>query len=267
MVSSILLLAGLLAAILGSVPRGRKNRGRDARSSGPLQCSPTQDAGSSYPAKAWSQGRTWYSRCRLAPAGLVRESFHDGSLLQFRLREDVLVHTFRRCHTLDIQREIEVAAQAIPGNVSALRPNNHRCEVSAVEEDIVTGRPATAEEDAIVAIALEGVKQATSRLSESLSRLVTLSTAMTGGALAALKDDVCTGWGRVGAAAFFFLALAAAVAGSLPRLSRAEWDLDSMAAEVRTVIHRKEWIARICCLLLALGSLVALIGSAVRAGG
>jgi hypothetical protein len=134
-----------------------------------------------------------------------------------------------------------------------------------IGDEIVTGRPATAEEEMTVAVADEAAKQAVPRLNEALNRLVTLSTAMTGGALAALKNDICTGWGRVGSATFFFLALAAAVVGSLPHVSRIEWEIRALVADVESAIWRKKWGSWICCVFLAAGALVAVLGAGVRA--
>lgn len=104
------------------------------------------------------------------------------------------------------------------------------------------------------------------RMNDALSRLVTLSTAMAGGAILLLKEDVCYGWWRVIAAGFFFLALASATVGAIPITSSVRFDPKSVRAKFADSAQvKKRWVVLSSCLLLA-GLLAALIGATIRAG-
>jgi hypothetical protein len=102
------------------------------------------------------------------------------------------------------------------------------------------------------------------RLTDSLNRLVTLGTAMAGGALVLLKEDVCYGWFRVVAAGLFFLALGCAVYGSVPVRVRMSFSPASVRQQLaRAAVVKKRWVWASSLLLLA-GLLAALAGAAVR---
>lgn len=140
-------------------------------------------------------------------------------------------------------------------------------EVAIKTEDVVEGVPTTPEHELLLALADDGVKLAVPRLNDALARLVTLSTAMAGGAVGFLKDDVCTTWGRVAAAAFFFLALVAAVGGSIPYVGGRDRDLETLAAEFDQVTRWKRVALWLTSALLGLGSLSVVLGAAARAAG
>jgi hypothetical protein len=102
------------------------------------------------------------------------------------------------------------------------------------------------------------------RLTDSLNRLITLGTAMAGGALVLLKEDVCYGWFRVAAAGLFFLALACAVYGAVPVRVRMSFSPESVRQQLaRAAAIKKRWVWASSTLLLA-GLLAALIGAIIR---
>jgi hypothetical protein len=113
-------------------------------------------------------------------------------------------------------------------------------------------------------IADDAIKQGIPRLNDTLGRLLTLSTALSGGAIALLKEDVCYGWWRVVAAVLFFLALACSTIGIIPFSSR----VAHIPVEIKDEIERIRRIKSIwvcgAASLIASGLLAAIIGSIAR---
>jgi hypothetical protein len=124
----------------------------------------------------------------------------------------------------------------------------------------------TPTEKLYLALADEAIRQTIPRLNDALSRLVTLGTAMAGGSLVFLRDDVCTVWGRVLAAACFFLALATAIYGSIPRNPNVDrYEVPAIQGGfTRAVAVKKRWVWLASGLLLA-GIFVAIVGASWRA--
>lgn len=103
------------------------------------------------------------------------------------------------------------------------------------------------------------------RMNDALNRLVTLSTAMAGGSLVLLKEDICYGLFRVVAAALFFMALAVSVVGAVPVAVRVEFDPRSVRTQLaRSAAVKRRWVWGATACLLA-GLLVVVIGVFVRA--
>ena len=67
--------------------------------------------------------------------------------------------------------------------------------IDGVEYRVVKGRACTAEEEFFLKMDEDAIRQVVPRLNDALARMLTLTTALAGGTLALLKDDVCTGWG------------------------------------------------------------------------
>jgi hypothetical protein len=93
------------------------------------------------------------------------------------------------------------------------------------EYTVVETRLPTPRETLYLGMADDSIKQAVPRLNESLSRLITLGTAMAGGALVFLKNDACTQWGRLVAMVSFFFALASAIYGSIPHAVEMKYEV------------------------------------------
>lgn len=133
----------------------------------------------------------------------------------------------------------------------------------AEDEDykIVSERDLTPDENLWLDIRAEGIKQTPGRVADSLVRLVTLATALAGGAVGVLKDDVSTEWGRFGAATFFFAALLAAAIGSLPRAATVpDFPIEAVRDAIRKPLLFKERCAQASLALLACGMVFALLG-------
>lgn len=136
--------------------------------------------------------------------------------------------------------------------------------VDGVEYVAVESRACTAEEEYFLKLDEESVRQAIPRLNDALARLLTLATALAGGTLGLLKDDVCSGWGRVGAALCFFLAVLVAAYGVVPfqrtRLSTPEEIADALDA---ARLHKRRLMLVTLAALMA-GLFVALLGTAAK---
>lgn len=133
------------------------------------------------------------------------------------------------------------------------------------EYDIVTVAPATADDCFFLDAWNRSFEGSVARANEALNRVLTLSTAMTGGSLVLLKEDICYGWWKVAAAALFFAALAVAVLGSVPVAVAVEFDPTSVRAKLShaaAVKRRWLWAASAC---LVAGSLAAVVGVAAHA--
>lgn len=125
-------------------------------------------------------------------------------------------------------------------------------------------RLATPEEEFYLALADEAYKQSVPRLNEAIARLITLGSALAGGALVFLKDEVCTPWCRVGAAFAFFGALAAAAWGSLPVTASVKYRVADIKRGVEEAADTKESWARAATGLILVGLFVAIIGAVAR---
>lgn len=131
---------------------------------------------------------------------------------------------------------------------------------------LISQRDLTPDESLWLDVRADAIKQTPARVADALNRLVVLATALSGGAVAGLKNDVCDPWGRVAAAALFLGALLAAVVGSVPR----DAVLPTFpAADIRTAVRRvvafKEACARVALVLIAAGMVAAVVGTAVAA--
>lgn len=131
----------------------------------------------------------------------------------------------------------------------------------------VEGRACTAEEEFFLKLDEEGIRQLVPRLNDALTRMLTLTTALAGGTLALLKDDVCTGWGRVAAALCFFAALLAAAYGTIPYQRAYRRDPAEVVAALDAARRHKRRLLFAALGASAAGLLVAIAGAAVRAFG
>jgi hypothetical protein len=113
-------------------------------------------------------------------------------------------------------------------------------------------------------IADDTIKQGIPRLNDTLGRLLTLSTALSGGAVALLKEDLCYGWWRVIAAVMFFLALGCSSIGVIPFSSRVPHIPVAIKDEIERIRRIKSrWVCSAASLIAA-GLLAAILGAIVR---
>lgn len=130
-----------------------------------------------------------------------------------------------------------------------------------------TSRALTAEEKFYYEARYRQVELSLTRMNDSLNRLVTLGTAMCGGALVLLKEDICPVWWRVATAALFFLALATGVLGSVPvAVSGSDDPAAVRDGMVYAASVKKRYVWAASGLLMA-GLLTAIVGAVVRAAG
>lgn len=130
--------------------------------------------------------------------------------------------------------------------------------------EVIEHRLETAEEKFFAELWYKGFELALGRANDALSRAINLGTAMAGGSLVLLKEDICYGWWRVIAASLFLTGLAVAVYGSSPLLSAAPMNSEvTRAAYSRATVH-KAWYAKQALRLIVLGLLAAVIGAAIR---
>lgn len=131
-------------------------------------------------------------------------------------------------------------------------------------EPVIEGWAVCKEDQLHFEIADEAVKLGPQRLTDALTRMMTLSTAMVGGSLGLLKDDVCQPVCRVIGAGLFFGALFFAAYGAIPFGSRCERELGALKAEFERVLSwKRRWLHVSCGCLLA-GSLAIVIGAALK---
>lgn len=135
-------------------------------------------------------------------------------------------------------------------------------EVEVVE--IVDHHLTTDEEKYFTELWLKGFELSLARANDALSRAITLGTALAGGSLVLLKEDICYGWWKIAAAALFLVALAVAIYGSTPMLSAAPLDHSITQRAYTGATIRKAWYAKQSMRLLILGLLVAIVGAAAR---
>jgi hypothetical protein len=143
-------------------------------------------------------------------------------------------------------------------------PVDTNCQEQCEEQPPMSDGLASPEDVFYLTIADDAIKQGIPRLNDTLGRLLTLSTALSGGAVALLKEDVCYGWWRVIAAAFFFLALACSAVGVIPVLSR----VPHVPVEIKDELERvhgikTRWVYAATGLISA-GLFAAIIGAVVK---
>jgi|GEM_PF-6998898 len=127
-----------------------------------------------------------------------------------------------------------------------------------------TVRPITPEEKFYLDLADDAVKQSIPRLNDAINRLITLGSAMAGGSLVFLKDDVCAPWCRFLAAFGFFLALAYAVYASIPSPAQVTCDAPSIKKVFEDVADEKNRRVTISTCLLVAGLAFAILGAFIR---
>lgn len=136
--------------------------------------------------------------------------------------------------------------------------------VDGVAYRVTNDRACTADEEFYVRLDEDTIRQSVPRLNDALARLLTLTTALAGGTLALLKDDVCTGWGRVLAAACFFASLVAAAVGTVPfQRGGLDGPADFAAAWDAARRHKRRFLA-VSLGAVAAGLLAALAGATAR---
>lgn len=135
--------------------------------------------------------------------------------------------------------------------------------------EVLRSFPLTDDERMWFDLRRDAAKQSVPRLNDALARLLTLTTALAGGVLAFLKDEVCPAWWRVASAACLFVALVAAAWGSVPTSGSIAFGPavgpNAIAAHQAGVMRRKGRFIRIALGATAAGLLVALVGTIVRA--
>lgn len=136
-------------------------------------------------------------------------------------------------------------------------------------EHLPVSRPPNEDEKLWFDVRREAVRQSVPRLNEAIGRLLTLATALAGGVLAFLKDDVCPAWYRVAAGGCFFVALAVAAWGAMPTPGSASFGPtvgpDLIRSNQAKAMEAKVWFVRASLTAIVCGLLVALVGTAVRA--
>jgi hypothetical protein len=110
-------------------------------------------------------------------------------------------------------------------------------------------------------LARRQIELSLNRVNDALNRLITLATALSGGALVGLKDDVCTGWGRVLAATLFFIALSLAVCGSVPLEDRIGQGPDAVRRSITEAASKKKRWVRLSTGFLISGLAMAVVGA------
>lgn len=130
-------------------------------------------------------------------------------------------------------------------------------------ESIQCGVP-TREQELTQAIADEGLKQSIPRLNDAIGKMLTLATAMAGGSLAFLKDDICPPWGRMAAGFFFILSTAAAAFASIPYSSQSSPALEDLDAQFKSACAWKRNCLRVCYGLLLIGFFFAFAGTLAK---
>lgn len=127
-------------------------------------------------------------------------------------------------------------------------------------KEVLQGRALTPYEDFFLDLGLKGYEASIVRMNESLNRLLTLSTAMAGGSIALLRQDICFGWWRIIAVSMFFLALAVSAFGSIPtKNDNMPTPLSIRDEYVRAARVKSGWIW-MATILLVLGLLSATVG-------
>lgn len=132
----------------------------------------------------------------------------------------------------------------------------------------VTGqRLATAEETFYVTLQDDEIRASVPRLNEAISKMLTLATALAGGSLVFLKEDVCVPWARVAAAALFFVALGVAAFGLIPARGWYSQDIDRIREQRQGAVNHKRFLLKVVCGVIAGGLFVAILGAAIKVWG
>lgn len=84
------------------------------------------------------------------------------------------------------------------------------------EDETAVARALTPDEAYLFELVRKLPETSLARANEALARVLTLCTALAGGSVVLLKEDVCYGWWKVAAAAGFFAALMTAIRGTIP---------------------------------------------------
>lgn len=134
----------------------------------------------------------------------------------------------------------------------------------AVDPDIVSGRALTPEEDFWVDIHEDNVKLGVPRLNDAIGRLLTLATALTGGAILWLKD-VCPDWSRLPATFLFIGAVGVAVWAAIPYSVRGNDRPPEIAARHDRACARKRLQLWVIGGLIWGGFFLAFVGAVAKA--
>jgi hypothetical protein len=128
--------------------------------------------------------------------------------------------------------------------------------------ELVSHRPLSPDEEYWMAVGQEGHKHSLTRLNDAIGRLLTLTTALTGGAVLWLKE-VCPDWARFPAIGLFVAALGLAVWAAIPHgRERGARPADILASHHRA-LSLKALQLHLIGLCLWLGFVVASIGGVV----
>jgi hypothetical protein len=123
----------------------------------------------------------------------------------------------------------------------------------------------TADDHFYTQLQYDGIKQSIPRLNDSLARMLTLTSALSGGAFGLLKDDVCTGWGRVLTLAAFLAAVVVSAIGCIPYqrtpVRTTEGAIEGIAAATS---HKRKFLWWATGFIVA-GCSFALLGAMVKA--
>lgn len=137
--------------------------------------------------------------------------------------------------------------------------------MSADAPKILTSKAIQFEDTVYKEVLDDMVKSSVPRMNDAMNRVLTLSTAMVGGTIALLKDDVCAGWWKVAAASCFLIALLVAAIGSIPRtISLPQPRAGDVLDEVKATGRYKAKFLTAALLFLSLGSVSAVVGVAVK---
>ena len=112
--------------------------------------------------------------------------------------------------------------------------DNDQC----VEEPVIQGRMATAEEEFFVGLGESIFKGTIPYLNDVLKQLLTVSIALSGGTLMFLSDPQCSKGMKLAAAVLFGAAIICAFVGVLPYR---DWVRLDVAAEIKDNVNRAIW--------------------------
>ena len=122
----------------------------------------------------------------------------------------------------------------------------------------------TAADEYIYNLGLRTIEMSFQRAVDGLTRCITLGTALSGGSLVLLKEDICYGWWKVIASSFFLAGLALALYGSTPFPKAMPMHIPTIANTYSEVAIAKQRLANISMWLLVAGLAAAIIGSILR---
>jgi hypothetical protein len=130
-----------------------------------------------------------------------------------------------------------------------------------MNEDIIEGTEPTEEEKFYMLWGLESLKNNISILNKILRQLVTLDTALLGGSIAFLNDDIINYSFKIWVVFLFFLSLIIAFIGNLPYESRVDLRKPQRIKEhkEKTFKHKRRYLWG-SAIVLALGLGIAFAG-------